>query len=181
MHRHRTLRFCERGSQLDFTSKNLILNRSAEPHSFPENRSCQQNWQESMHWAAHAKGAAHKITAGHNRRTTGSSFLEIGAVRRAMSQMPDLYQRGSCVGYRLLFSSRTTYPCLTADRNLPSGHDGRRMRPIATAAGFGFPSKSMMAVFAVQGKESWPIQMMRPPQAGKRDFAAESARARESD
>jgi len=51
---------------------------------------------------------------------------------------------------------------------------------MAAAAGFGLPSKSMIEVLAAQGKESWPIQRMRPPQAGKRDLAAETAITRES-
>ena len=49
------------------------------------------------------------------------------------------------------------------------------------AAGLGLPSKSTIDVFAVQGKQSCPIQTMNPPQRGKRflqeDAASDNARA----
>ena len=45
----------------------------------------------------------------------------------------------------------------------------------AFAAGFRLPSQSMTELFAGQGKQSWPIQMMKPPQRGKRPRQAAAA------
>ncbi len=45
----------------------------------------------------------------------------------------------------------------------------------ASAAGFGFPSKSMIEVFTAQGKQSCPHQRMAPPQRGKRSLHAFTA------
>jgi hypothetical protein len=56
----------------------------------------------------------------------------------------------------------------------------RKISRRARAAGFGVPSKSTMDVFAVQGKQSWPIQRMTPPQRGNRPLHALTAMLRAS-
>jgi len=56
----------------------------------------------------------------------------------------------------------------------------RKISLRARAAGLGSPWKSRMAVLAGQGKQSCPIQMMMPPQAGKRDLQERAARWRHS-
>jgi len=48
----------------------------------------------------------------------------------------------------------------------------------ARYAGFGWPSKSMMLVLEAVGQASWPIQIRKPEQVGKRflEFSAASLR-----